>query len=180
MPGARSKRYACTICPYSFDKIALVKKHWINVHKMINLQACKICEIPFASKELAEKHNHAAHDVFCYLCGRGHKNVNQLDDHIIAVHNTALKYTCRICGLNLDRHKWLIDHMKEHKAWEQWLGPLIFTCQVCSTQFLEEGELRDHEKTHSKEWNCWNNNVSKERPVRRLKAQKKKDKKKKS
>lgn len=174
MPGANAKRYACTICKDSFDEIILVRRHWNDVHKMINAQVCKICEIPFANKELLLKHKHATHNVFCNLCGRGYNNANQLDDHVNAVHNTSPNYTCRICAMNFNRSKLLIDHMREHEAWESWLGPLIFTCQVCGTKFLEEKQLQDHEKTHNK---AWNSKVTKEQSFQRLKAPKKNKKK---
>lgn len=138
---------------------------------MDNAQACKICEIPFASKKLAYQHTLAAHHFSCYLCGKEFNTVNRLDDHFIDVHNTTMNHTCRICGLNLQRRKWLIDHMNEHVTWERLLGPLVFKCQVCNAKCLEEKELRDHEKTHNKEWNS---EVSKEKSFGRLKAPKRK------
>lgn len=154
MRAAGSKRYACTICPDTFDKIHLVKRHWSKVHKIPNAAVCKICEIPFANKELAQQHKRSAHDVLCSLCGTGYDNVNQLDDHVSDVHNTMLNYICRICGMKFSQNKVLIDHMKGHESWEKLLGPLVFTCSICGAKFLEESELRDHEKTHYRHWNA--------------------------
>lgn len=166
----QSKRYSCTICPDAFDEIVQVRLHWSNVHKLINAQVCKICEIPFANKELLQQHKYATHSVLCILCGRGYNSAHQLDDHVDAVHKTSINYPCRVCGMNLTRQKLLIAHLQGHEAWEEWLGQLIFTCAICNAKFPEEKDLRNHVTIHDK---TWNSRVTKEQSFRKLKAPKK-------
>lgn len=161
MPAVSSKTYACTICPDTFDRIHLVKHHWSKAHKISDAQVCKACEIPFANKQLAQQHRRSAHDILCYLCGKGYENVDQLDDRIDNVHNTMLNYICRICGIKFRHNKLLIDHMKEHESWETLLGPLVFICEICGAKFLEESQLREHEMIHNRKWNAKTKNHKK-------------------
>lgn len=175
MSGTNPKMFQCTMCPAAFCEIMLVKWHWFEVHKLMNVRVCKICEIPFPNKKLEIQHRYAQHGLFCPVCGKLFNNTGRLDEHAIEVHNTPIDYQCRICGMKLKRREFLINHLKEHEpAWSELTGPLIFKCKFCREHFcLSENDLHDHEKIHNKTWDI---KLPVQKKIRKRKAAHKKKK----
>ncbi|XP_045208136.2 zinc finger protein 846-like [Mercenaria mercenaria] len=121
----------------------------VQIKKLDDKIACKLCDESFSKKLYLRHHIKAKHsDVehLCQLCGDHFTTDDELIEHRRTVHNRGY-HRCELCDKVLSTKGMLEGHYLVHK------GIKPFACDVCvpKKEFTRKCQLKAHMETHSTE-----------------------------
>ena len=158
---------SCNLCVEWFPSKSALTEH-MQFHDEIKdplLLFCRQCNYSIKTKSVLlrkpnfgnqlmkihmNKHAEAPSSYSCDQCGNEFKGKNTLQKHIKSIHaEFILSFDCDICNSTFKHPKRLQVHiLKEHKK------EFCFKCSICEKKYVNEEQLRMHNKRHASPKMC--------------------------
>lgn len=153
-----ARSYACKLCPAKFQLKQFIMKHVLDVHEDGQSRVplhCVHCRARFKDRSLIKKHirnGECTVDISCDMCSDKFVNMQDFNDHALAVHAGSLDQTdnqnkcvdgrptdCPICGKKNSSYPNLVKHLKIIHGEEK-----PHYCQHCDSKFEQAADLNQH------------------------------------
>lgn len=137
----------CQLCSFKTTKHQF-HNHLRLVHaKEINLE-CQLCKKEFKSKRKLYEHERIHSKKFsCHLCQKRFARIELLHIHFENQHVNPKKFPCSFCTKQFPAKKYLVAHLRTHKAYR---ALTKFTCSICQYSTLYKEHMDRHEKKHER------------------------------
>ncbi|XP_041659071.1 zinc finger protein 665-like isoform X2 [Cheilinus undulatus] len=144
----KAQDFKCTICEKNFSKIAVMKKHYSESHKVRGSYPCMMCKTSFLRLCDLVRHQQNKKLFLCPICNKGYRQPEEIERHK-KVHSASVKpCKCEICGKSFTSHAPLIRHKRKHRE----RPPVI--CTYCGKQFSSKDYLKAHMVRHTEGYPC--------------------------
>lgn len=153
-----ARSYACKLCPAKFQLKQFIMKHVLDTHEDGQSRVpltCVHCRIRFKDKSLLKKHirkGDCTVYVACDLCSEKFVNMQDFNDHALAVHAGSFDQSdnqskcvdgrptdCPLCGKKNSSYPNLVKHLKIIHSEEK-----PHYCQHCDAKFEQATDLNKH------------------------------------
>lgn len=146
------KEYKCAICGYETNDKGRLNQH-LRIHDNVKKFKCGHCQKFFSLKSNLKMHIKAVHDsnkdYRCEKCGYQTNRKDGYDKHLL-VHESGIRFWCKMCNLGFDCMANLKQHDKENH--EVGADGKKFECKKCGTRFGQKPTLEKHYRTvHAKD-----------------------------
>lgn len=153
-----ARSYACKLCPAKFQLKQFIMKHVLDVHEDGQSRfplVCVHCRSRFKDKNLLKKHirkGDCTVYISCDMCTEKFGNLQDFNDHAIAIHAGTLDQTdnqskcvdgrptdCPICAKKNSSYPNLVKHLRfVHNE------DTPHYCQHCEAKFEQAADLNKH------------------------------------
>ena len=133
----------CQKCTKSFEKLADLRKHFIEFHR--DAFPCRYCEKSWFTQSELKHHEriHTGEKPFkCKMCHRKFKSAHHLNRHT-RIHTQENPFKCNICSRNFNDRSNMIRHKRVHT------GEKPFKCSKCDKKLAHRESLLKHEAIHT-------------------------------
>ncbi|CAH1646204.1 unnamed protein product [Spodoptera littoralis] len=153
-----ARSYACKLCPAKFQLKQFIMKHVLDTHEDGQSRVpltCVHCRARFKDKSLLKKHirkGDCTVYVACDLCSEKFVNMQDFNDHALAVHAGSFDQSdnqskcvdgrptdCPLCGKKNSSYPNLVKHLKIIHSEEK-----PHYCQHCDAKFEQATDLNKH------------------------------------
>ena len=133
----------CEQCDSTFSSKYSLKKHMNKVH-MVKQYSCTDCERTFHKNHLLKAHQTEHTGALPWACSQCDKHF-QYEMYLKRHMRLHAGYTCKECGVTMDRWSDLQQHMSTEHPVEP---AVVLPCTECGKQFKEGNMLRRHKTVH--------------------------------
>ena len=155
-----TRPYSCKDCGNTFIRLRDLNRHVKEQHLNVKYE-CKICGMLFKRKVYLETTHMQTHHpnksttpaFSCTQCDKGFPTLKLLDEHM-AKENHLSSHTCRVCGRQFGKHRYLHSHLKTHSKRLEYVK-----CSRCPRMFTTAQACKIHEE-YFHEKNMKSGNIS--------------------